>query len=409
MRCRAREANLEERMLVRRTVVLVLVAFVCLALPHCAPSPMLIPPASPTVVPNTVVSSPTSVPATLVPTPTQATPAGMKIYYARPIFTPGEQAYNATVEKMLEDAGFQLPQWGDSSGETRAQRIFDGCLAGIIPANALLAILTGTEVDDGTASEIGIFYALMQTDPTKSGIVGVHDDWRTDPEHQSFQGKGLNPFVEGCILQGGHIVRSARGAVSRLELWRQELAAENLLGVEPSPQDHDALGEAHPLGVGGDGEPVTKVYLTGPQYTPYAQQFVEECASRIRALGLQVFVPSLRLQVSESQPSPQEVFATDYAELESSNILVALLDGTQIDDATALELGLFYGLARSDPSKKGIIGLMTDVRGLRWRDNGFGSNHFPVGLIEYSGKICDNLEQVVNQLRTWDLQLTSSH
>jgi nucleoside 2-deoxyribosyltransferase len=331
----------------------------------------------------------------------------MRIYYARPIFTPGEQAYNSTVEKMLEDAGFELPQWGSSLGRTRAQRIFDGCYAGIAPANALVAILTGTEVDDGTASEIGIFYALMQTDPTKSGIVGVHDDWRTDPHHRSFQGKGLNPFVEGCVLQGGHIVRSARGAVGRLNLWREQLVQDGLLGLEPRTSDQSGAGHARPLGVGADGQPVAKVYLTGPQYTPYARQFVEEYARQIQALGLQVYRPSVRFQLSDPPPTPQEIFAADYAELEGSNILVALLDGTQIDDAVAMELGLFYGLSLDDPSKKGIIGLVTDVRGLRWRENGFGSNHFPVGLIEYSGIITDDVDEALSQLCVWAEELTT--
>ena len=103
---------------------------------------------------------------------------------------------------------------------------------------------------------------------------------------------------------------------------------------------------------------------------------------------------------------PQEVFGTDYAELENANILVALLDGTQIDDATAMELGIFYGLGLADPSKKGIIGLITDVRGLRWRDNGFGSNHFPVGMIEYSGIITDSFDDALSQVDQWIEELT---
>ena len=93
--------------------------------------------------------------------------------------------------------------------------------------------------------------------------------------------------------------------------------------------------------------------------------------------------------------------------LVSSNVLVALLDGTQIDDATALELGLFYGVALKDPSKKGSIGLITDARGLRWRDNGFGCNHFPVGLLEYSGGICASFDDVIRQVGTWHEELTA--
>ena len=43
--------------------------------------------------------------------------------------------------------------------------------AGIERADAMLAILDGPSVDDGTACEIGMFHALMQSDPSKKGIV----------------------------------------------------------------------------------------------------------------------------------------------------------------------------------------------------------------------------------------------
>ena len=206
------------------------------------------------------------------------------------------------LEKMIEDAGFELPQWGSSSGTTRAQRIFDGCFAGIAQANVLLAILTGTEVDDGTASEIGIFYAMMQTDPTKRGIVGMHDDWRTNSEDRSFQGKGLSDFVLGCILRGGKVVRSARAAVKRIQLWEEELESEGLLGADSPTLGPPPGALARPLGVGEDGMPTTKVYLAGPQYTPYARQYLEELAERMRDLGMEVFVPTMRLATDDPRP-----------------------------------------------------------------------------------------------------------
>ena len=52
-------------------------------------------------------------------------------------------------------------------------------------------------VDDGTACEIGIFYALMQSDPAKKGIVGLLTDLRSTLGHE---GHGLNLFVQGCRI-----------------------------------------------------------------------------------------------------------------------------------------------------------------------------------------------------------------
>ncbi len=108
-----------------------------------------------------------------------------------------------------------------------AKRVFDMDFGAIAESNAMLAVVNGTEVDDGTACEIGIFYALMQTDPTKKGIVAVHDDWRTmgSPE----EGKGLNAFVLGCLLKGGIVHRELKDAVKQISTWQAELQSEGLL------------------------------------------------------------------------------------------------------------------------------------------------------------------------------------
>jgi nucleoside 2-deoxyribosyltransferase len=79
-------------------------------------------------------------------------------------------------------------------------------------------------VDDGTACEIGIFYALAQSDPAKKGIVALHDDWRTNDE--AGEGKGLNSFVLGCVRQGGTVVKTLDEAIEQLSAWRTELAAD---------------------------------------------------------------------------------------------------------------------------------------------------------------------------------------
>ena len=72
--------------------------------------------------------------------------------------------------------------------------------------------------------------------------------------------------------------------------------------------------------------------------------------------------------------SPATIFDTDYEGLGSANAVLALLDGTQVDDGTACEIGIMYGLMQHDPGYyKGIVGYMTDSRGTRQRDTGFGT------------------------------------
>jgi hypothetical protein len=100
--------------------------------------------------------------------------------------------------------------------------------------------------------------------------------------------------------------------------------------------------------------------------------------------------------------TPEEIFRTDYEGLSTSDVVLALLDGTQVDDGTACEIGIFYGLLREDPSKKGIIGFTTDFRGLRRSDHGYGVNLFVWGVLEECGVMLGDFDAVIEQLRAWD-------
>src|SRR5919198_1351509 len=105
-----------------------------------------------------------------------------------------------------------------------------------------------------------------------------------------------------------------------------------------------------------------RVYFAGPLFTPYERAFIDECVARLRVEGIDVFVP--------------------------------LLGGPMFDDGSACEIGIFYALMQSDPSKKGIVGLLTDLRA-RMGHEGHGLNLFVLGCIEAAGQICGTLDEVV--------------
>jgi hypothetical protein len=90
-------------------------------------------------------------------------------------------------------------------------------LHGLSGADDVVAMLDGPMVDDGTACEIGIFYALMQADPTKKGIVGLLTDLRSTLGHE---GHGLNLFVLGCIEAAGKVCNSMDEVAAALADWR---------------------------------------------------------------------------------------------------------------------------------------------------------------------------------------------
>jgi len=117
-------------------------------------------------------------------------------------------------------------------------------------------------------------------------------------------------------------------------------------------------------------------------FTPYERGYIDECAARLRAEGFDVFVPHEH-ELAQSDTTAEWIFAKDLEGLRVANAVLALLDGPMVDDGTACEIGIFYALMQSDPTKKGIVGLLTDLRGSRGESSGV--NLFVEGCIEATG------------------------
>ncbi len=194
-----------------------------------------------------------------------------------------------------------------------------------------------------------------------------------------------------------------------------------------------------------------KIYFAGPLFTTYVRAFIARQAEVLRQNGIEPFVPHERFnsmispervaalvqqevigadevgetfdaeavmelvrkgrltrqQLGLPEINPEVIFDTDYAGLAEANAVVALLDGTQVDDGTACEIGIFYAMTRTDPAKKGVLGYITDSRGVRQRGRGFGQNMFVLGVIEECGAIYDDFNQVIQQLKRWDAELNA--
>jgi len=142
-----------------------------------------------------------------------------------------------------------------------------------------------------------------------------------------------------------------------------------------------------------------RVYFAGPLFTPYERSFIDECSARLRADGIDVFVPHENA-LAAADTSPATIFANDWDGLSNADAVVALLDGPMVDDGTAAEIGIFYALMQSDPTKKGIVGLLTDLRSTLAHE-GHGLNLFVHGCVEAGGKICGTLDEVLATLAGW--------
>ncbi len=133
-----------------------------------------------------------------------------------------------------------------------------------------------------------------------------------------------------------------------------------------------------------------KIYFAGPLFAPYERDYIDECAARLRAEGHDVFVPHEH-ELALTDVSAENIFSKDLDGLAPANAIVALLDGPMIDDGTACEIGIFWGLAQNDPSKKVIIGLNPDFRRAR--------NRFVLGCVGRMGRVVETIDEAIEILR----------
>jgi nucleoside 2-deoxyribosyltransferase len=142
-----------------------------------------------------------------------------------------------------------------------------------------------------------------------------------------------------------------------------------------------------------------RIYLAGSIFTPYERAFLSDCAERLRAVGFDVFVPHEQ-GLMGVDVTAEAVFAVDAGGVESADAVLAVLDGPSVDDGTACEIGLFHGLKQRDPERKGIVGLLTDVRAERRGE--FATNLFVRGCIEAGGgAVVDSLDDALAILEGW--------
>jgi len=135
----------------------------------------------------------------------------VKIYFAGPLFSAAERAWNDELSRALRDAGHDvfLPQ--DQEPGLDAPGIFANDVGGIDAADALVAIVDGVDPDSGTAWEVGYAYG-------KKPIILVRTDLRRS---ENSGGSGYNPMltesatirVDVAFAPFDRVVREVLGAL----------------------------------------------------------------------------------------------------------------------------------------------------------------------------------------------------
>ena len=154
-----------------------------------------------------------------------------------------------------------------------------------------------------------------------------------------------------------------------------------------------------------------RLYIAGPLFTPYHRQYHAENVRRLREAGHDCFVPQEQEHnARQSKSVPEQVFQVDLAGVRWANALIALLDDPDVSSGTSCEMGIFYELARHDPSKKGILGILTDDRPRRRAasDVGESINFFTLGCLEKVGQVYPSIDGVIAHLARWQQELEAA-
>lgn len=129
----------------------------------------------------------------------------MKIYQAGPLFSEAERAWHKNFKEKLEGSGFSVVWPGELIrqediafwGKDAPQKIMELDRDTLLSCDVVVALLDGSQVDDGTSWEIGFAYAKGIP------IIGVRTDFRNGGD----TGFGsVNAMIEGsveCIVRSG--------------------------------------------------------------------------------------------------------------------------------------------------------------------------------------------------------------
>jgi nucleoside 2-deoxyribosyltransferase len=130
------------------------------------------------------------------------------------------------------------------------------------------------------------------------------------------------------------------------------------------------------------------VYLAAPLFSEAELDFNRMLRDVIKSSGFNVFLPQEDSNnVKDRDDRQSMIFSKNEAAIEKSDIIVAVIDGADVDSGTAWEIG--YAYARG----KLILGLRTDFRTL-------GIEGTVNLMIERSVVLSTSIKELLNRLKS---------
>ena len=131
-----------------------------------------------------------------------------------------------------------------------------------------------------------------------------------------------------------------------------------------------------------------KIFLAAPLFSESERDFNSKVAKRLRDKGFEVWLAQESPFVHEGTFKEKEkIYEEDISALKTCDIVVAVLDGVEVDSGVAFEMG--YATALEKP----LIGLKTDRRAFSKLEE--VNLMLEVPLI----KLCNSVEEVITELK----------
>ncbi len=130
------------------------------------------------------------------------------------------------------------------------------------------------------------------------------------------------------------------------------------------------------------------VYLAAPLFSEAELDFNRMLREEIKSSGFNVFLPQEDSNNVKDRDDRQSIiFNKNEAAIDKSDIIVAVIDGADVDSGTAWEIGYAYARGKS------ILGLRTDFRTL-------GIEGTVNLMIERSVILCMSIRELLNRLKS---------
>jgi len=130
------------------------------------------------------------------------------------------------------------------------------------------------------------------------------------------------------------------------------------------------------------------VYLAAPLFSDAECDFNRKIREELQSLGFKVFLPQEDSNnIKDKTNRKKIIFNKNLNGIDNSDMIVAVIDGADVDSGTAWEIG--YAFAKGKP----VIGLRTDFRTL-------GIEGTVNLMIERSVILCMSISELLNHLKS---------